>query len=215
MQTKSTKLISLIIILITFGIAFYYYPSLPDKIVSHWGISGEADGFMPKAFGIFFVPILMVIFTAVFWIIPKLDPLKKNIESFSKYFNGFILVFQLFFLYVYILTIVFNLGHTFNMLAFLMPAFAILFYYLGVMIGKAKRNYFIGIRTPWTLNSDQVWDKTHKLGSLLFKLSAIPFLVSIFWPIIGFSFFMCYIIGISLWLVVYSYFEFSKEQKQK
>ncbi|MFA5086775.1 MAG: SdpI family protein [Candidatus Paceibacterota bacterium] len=210
---KLSNIISLLVIIISFGLALYFYPQLPDKIVSHWGVTGEPDDYMGKGFGLFFVPVLLTIITGFFWLIPKIDPLKKNIESFRQYFDWMIIIFELFFLYLYILTIVYNLGYQFNMLAWLMPAFAVLFYYLGVMIGKSKRNYFVGIRTPWTLANDKVWDKTHRLGGVLFKLAALPFLLSIFYPVWGFGIFITYLIVVSLWLVIYSYLEFRKESK--
>lgn len=212
MKIKLANIVSLLVIIISFGLAWYFYPRLPDMIVSHWGITGEPDDYMGKGFGLFFVPVLIIIFTGLFYLIPKIDPLKKNIESFRKYFDWFIIIFELFFLYLYILTIVFNLGYKFNMLIWLMPAFVVLFYYVGVILGKAKRNYFVGIRTPWTLASDKVWDKTHKLGSILFKLATLPFLVAIFLPSIGFCIFIVYLIIIAIWLAIYSYLEFRKEQ---
>lgn len=210
---KTAKIISLLVIVASFFIAFYFYPILPDRLISHWGVNGEPDGYSSKVFGLFFLPILLLVMTSLFWLIPKMDPLKKNIETFRKYFDGFIIAIELFFLYVYCLTIAFNLGYKFDLLTWMMPAFAVLFYYIGVMIEKAKRNYFIGIRTPWTLASDKVWEKTHKLGGILFKLAAIPFLISIFCPNCGFIFLMGYLILISIWLCVYSYIEFKKEQK--
>lgn len=213
MKVKFTNLVSLLIIIVSFGMALYFYPLMGENMVSHWGITGEPDGYMPKAFALFLFPMLMLVFTVMFYLIPKIDPLKANVESFRKYFDGFIIVFEIFFLYVYILTIVFNLGYEFSMLTWLMPAFAGLFYYMGIMIGQAKRNYFIGIRTPWTLANDNVWDKTHRLGGVLYKFSALIFLLAMFLPPIGFIFFLIYIMGSSLWLVVYSYLEFNKEGK--
>jgi uncharacterized membrane protein len=210
MKIKTSKLISFLIIIVSFGVACYFYPLLPDTMVSHWGAQGEADGYSSKAFGLFFMPILATFFTALLMLIPKLDPLKKNIEDFQDSFDWFIVAFNLFLFYLYALTIVFNLGYTFNMIVFLAPSFAFLFYYMGIMISKAKRNYFIGIRTPWTLASDKVWEKTHKLGGLLFKLSAVFLLLSIFNPGLGFLTFIVYILAISLWLVIYSYLEFRK-----
>ena len=214
MKIKSTYLIFFLFILVSFGLAFYFYPLMPDQMVSHWSVNGQPDGHSSKLLGLFLMPVLMIIFTILFLIIPKLDPLKENIKSFYKYFEIFIFVFNLFLLYLYGLTIVFNLGYNFNMLSFLMPAFAALFYFIGIMMGKAKRNYFIGIRTPWTLASDRVWEKTHKMGEILFKLAALPFLISIFFPTLGFIIFLVYIIGISLWLVVYSCLEFQKEKNK-
>jgi uncharacterized membrane protein len=213
MKIKFANLVSLLIIIVSFGIALYFYPRMGETMVSHWGITGEPDGYMSKGWALFFFPILMIVFTVMFYLIPKIDPLKANVESFRKYFDGFIIVFEMFFLYIYILTIVFNLGYEFSMLTWLMPAFAGLFYYMGVMIGQAKRNYFIGIRTPWTLANDKVWDKTHRLGGILYKFSALIFLLTIFFPATGFFLFLTYIIGSSLWLMIYSYLEFRKESR--
>ncbi|MFA5009189.1 MAG: DUF1648 domain-containing protein [Candidatus Paceibacterota bacterium] len=215
MKIKSISIVSFLLIIASFVLAFCFYPLMPDQVVSHWGITGEPDGYMSKGFGLFFMPILMIIITILLLVLPKIDPLKENVKSFYQYFEGFILIFNLFFFYIYSLTIFFNLGYKFNMLSFLMPALAFLFYYMGIMIEKAKRNYFIGIRTPWTLADDTVWEKTHKMGGILFKLGALPFLLSIFFPVQGFILFFVYIIGISLWLVVYSCLEFQKEKKKK
>lgn len=85
----------------------------------------------------------------------------------------------LFLAYVYFLTIIWNLGQTFNFGVALMPAISILIFMIGVFLGKTKRNYFIGIRTPWTLASDKVWDKTHKFGSKLFKLAGALSILSL------------------------------------
>jgi uncharacterized membrane protein len=210
---KPASFVSLLVIIVSFVVAFYFYPILPNQIVSHWGANGEPNGYSGKAFGLFFLPILLLIMTGLFLLIPKIDPLKKNIETFRKYFDGFIIAIEIFLLYIYCLTIAFNLGYKFDLLTWMMPAFAVLFYYIGVLISKAKRNYFIGIRTPWTLASDKVWEKTHKLGGTLFKLGALPFLFSIFYPVCGFVVFITYIIAISIWLCVYSYIEFQKEPK--
>ena len=66
------------------------------------------------------------------------------------------------------------------MTKFIIPAFAVLLFYIGILIKHAKRNWFIGIRTPWTLSSDKVWDKTHALGGKLFQVSAVITLGGIF-----------------------------------
>ncbi|MDD5568890.1 MAG: SdpI family protein [Candidatus Pacebacteria bacterium] len=212
MKLKSVHYIIMFTIAASFFVAVFFYPLLPDKIASHWGVYGQADGYASKALGLFFPPILLIILDAFFFLIPNIDPLKKNIQSFREYFDHFILLMNFFLFYLYSLTIFWNLGARFNMLMFLMPAFAILFYYIGVMVGKAKRNYFIGIRTPWTLANDKVWEKTHKLGSVLFKLGALIFLVSVFFPLQGFVLLISYMIALIFFLFIYSYLEFRKEE---
>jgi len=55
----------------------------------------------------------------------------------------------------------------------MVPALGILFYYCGILIENAKRNWFIGIRTPWTLSNEKVWERTHKIGGKLFKIAGL------------------------------------------
>ena len=92
-----------------------------------------------------------------------------------------------------------------NIYLFMIPAFAILFYLAGDLIGKSKRNYFIGIRTPWTLSSDEVWDKTHKLGGKLFKTAGVASLAGLLFPKIAFYFVIIPVLLFAIISVAYSY----------
>jgi len=92
---------------------------------------------------------------------------------------------------------------------------AVLFYGIGVLLQHAKRNWFIGIRTPWTLSSDTVWDKTHKQGSVLFKICGLIALIGVFFKDYSIYFILIPIIVVSLYLTVYSYFVYSKEMKNE
>jgi uncharacterized membrane protein len=207
---KNSKLLTIVIILFALGTAIYFYPLFPEQLASHWNMQGMVDGYMGKFWGLFLVPLLMVVFTFFFYLIPKIDPEKKNIEKFKGTFESFILIFNLFMLYVYVLTILWNIGYSINMTSSLMPAFALLFYFMGYMMGKVKRNYMIGIRLPWTLASDVVWDKTHKLGEKLFKLTGIITLLGTFFSQYAFCFLFFPIIISIIYLFIYSYFEYQK-----
>ncbi len=213
-SSKKTNFAILAIILIFFAVGIFFYSQLPDKIASHWSAEGNVNGFMPKFLGIFFVPVLAAILAIVFIAIPKIDPLKSNIEEFRKYYDMFIVLILLFMLYIYSLTIYWNLGNKFNMIQFMIPAFAILFYYSGVVIEKAKRNWFIGIRTPWTLSSENVWNRTHAIGGKLFKASAIISLFGVFFQSIAIWLLLIPIIATSIFTIVYSFIEFRKESKK-
>ena len=213
--SKSFILLIVGLILLLFAVSAFFYPQLPDKLASHWNAAGQADGYSSKFWGLFLLPIISVGFTLLLVLIPRLDPLKANIEQFKGYYYWFIVVFLLFFLYLHVLTIVFNLGYNLNMTLFLIPAFSALFYFIGVMIGKAKRNYFIGIRTPWTLASDTVWDKTHALGGKLFKIAAIISLIGMFFGDLAIWFMLAPVMLCSVFIVVYSYLLFRKETKPK
>lgn len=203
----------LLIILLSFVIGFYFYPRMPEMMASHWDAQGVVDGYMSKCSSLSFMPFISLFLFLLFVLIPKIDPLKENIEKFRKYYEGFILLIILFFFYIYLLTIYWNLGSKFNMVVFMVPAMGVLFYYSGVLIEKAERNWFIGIRTPWTLSSDSVWDKTHKLGGKLFKIAGIISFLGLIFQEWAFLLVIVPILFISIYLIFYSYFEFQKEKK--
>jgi uncharacterized membrane protein len=148
----------------------------------------------------------------LFIFIPRIDPLKSNIQQFRKHYDGFVVLIMVFLFYLYLLTIFWNSGYIFNMTVFLSPALAILFYYSGVLIENAKRNWFIGIRTPWTMSSDKVWDKTHKIGGKLFKIAGVIALFAIFFERFAIIIIIVPVILTSIYTFVYSYFEYQKEK---
>jgi uncharacterized membrane protein len=118
-------------------------------------------------------------------------------------------------MYVQGLTLAWNLGFThFKMSTSLMPALGLLFILVGYMIRKAKRNFFIGIRTPWTLSSDKVWDETHRVGSWLFIGSGvIASIGSFFGRMTAFWLVFVPLIGSAIFLVIYSYMLYQRETK--
>ena len=210
---KKIKIIILAIIAISFLVGFYLYPYMPDKVASHWNIEGEVDGYMPKFWGLFLMPIISLVMFLLFLLIPKLDPLKENIKTFREYFDKFILLIILFLLYIHTLTILWSFGWRFDMGQLMAPAMGILFYFAGILIGKSKRNWSIGIRTPWTLSSDLNWDKTHKLGSKLFKISGVIAFFGLFLPGLAFYLIIIPVILSAIYSFVYSYLEYQKEKK--
>ena len=215
MKTSKYLIIIAIIVVLLFAVSAFFYPQLPDKLASHWNAAGQADGYSSKFWGLFMLPVIALVLSIILLFIPRLDPLKANIEKFKGYYYGFVIVFLAFFFYLHVLTIIFNLGYTLNMTLFLIPAFSALFFFMGTMVGKAKRNYFIGIRTPWTLASDTVWDKTHQLGGKLFKIAAVISLIGMLFGQYAIWFMIAPVIIVSIYTVVYSYLEFRKEMKLK
>lgn len=208
----NVKMIIILAIGAAFAAGVYFYPSMPDLMASHWGIDGQVNGYMSKGWALFLLPAITLVMVLLMAVLPKFDPLKKNYTGFRKQYDGFIALFAAFMLYVYALTILWNKGVEFNMTQAMAPAFAGLFYYLGYLMENTKQNWFVGIRTPWTMSSQNVWDKTHKLGAKVFKIFAIASLLAIF---IGGKYFLFLIAGLlaaTLWLVVYSYREYKKDK---
>jgi uncharacterized membrane protein len=170
---------------------------------------------MPKFWGVFLMPLITLGMLVLFLVIPSIDPLKANIAQFRESFNLFIVLIIAFMLYIHGLTLAWSLGYqNFKMSAAMLPFMGVLFIAIGFMLRKAKRNFFIGIRTPWTLSSDSVWAKTHQLGSVLFIVSgALAIIGGFFGGLIAFWLMFIPLIGSSLFLVVYSYVLYRGENK--
>ena len=211
MNNKYSKYILAGLVAAAFVAGAAAYPFLPDKIASHWNAAGEADGYMGKFWGIFILPFVMLGMLALYAVIPKIDPLKNNIEAFRRYYDRFWVVMFVFFLYLFALTLGWNFGYRFNFTVAIIPAIAGLFYFIGSILQRSKRNWFFGIRTPWTLSSDTVWEKTHKLGGLLFKIAAIATLAGLFLPdkLLVFAIIIP-AVTVSAVAIVYSYVIFKK-----
>src|SRR5678815_4762195 len=190
MSTRTTTIIVLIMIAAATVAGLLLWNRLPDLMASHWGPDDQVDGYMSKFWGVFMMPLITLGMIGLFLIIPSIDPLKANIAQFRDVFNLFITLIVVFMLYIYTLSLRWNLGYTnFGMSKAMLPAMGILFFFIGYMLRKAKRNFFIGIRTPWTLSSDYVWDETHRLGSVLFMVSGVlAFIGSLFGGMLAFWF---------------------------
>lgn len=215
MNTRTTTIVVLLMIAAATIAGIVLWNQLPDLMASHWGPSDQVDGYMSKFWGVFMMPLMTLGMMVLFLVIPNIDPLKANIAQFRDTFNLFITLIVAFMLYIYALTLRWNLGYTdFGMSKAMLPAMGILFFFIGYMLRKAKRNFFIGIRTPWTLSSDRVWDETHRVGSVLFMISGVfAFVGSFFGGMTAFWFLFVPIIGSTLITLVYSYMLYQRESK--
>lgn len=188
------------------------YPSLPPVMQVHFGLNGRPNGFMGSLEGAFILPFITLIILLIFTAIPHIDPLKANIQKFRTQYDIFVALLIAFFAATQVLLIAHNLGSSTNPLYIILPAAGILIFYAGFMLPQTKRNWFIGIRTPWTISSDYVWEKTHKLGGTLFKILGVLVILTAFEPEYA-PLIVVLLIAISLFLVVYSYIIYTEEQK--
>jgi uncharacterized membrane protein len=200
-------------LIITFIITFAFYQPLPDRIVSHWNAAGQADGYMSKILGLGLIPLIMASCVALFAMIPRIDPLKKNYEKFRNYYEGFILLFVLYMLAIQVQIILWSIGYQISPNRTFPVLFGILFIYLGFLLEHAEQNWFVGIRTPWTMSSTTVWKKTHEVGGKLFKIAGIIAFAGLLFQNFAIWFILVPVLTVTVFSVVYSYIEFKKEVK--
>jgi len=211
---KRLELVMLGLVLLSFIVSVYFYPLMPEKIAIHWNLQGQADGYTSKFPGLFILPSLLVGIVLLFIAIPKIDPLKKNIEKFRRYYDGFVTLFSAFMVFIHLYIIFWNIGIRVSPNIVLPLGFGLLFFYCGVLCENAKRNWFVGIRTPWTLSSEKVWEKTHKIGGRLFKACGLISIAGLLFPSYAAYFILIPVLFTASFLIVFSYFEYQKEIRQ-
>lgn len=212
---RKSEITIVVLVVLAFIIGLVIYPQMPAEMVSHWNAQGQADDTMPRFWGVFMMPLVVLVMAGMFLLIPRIDPLKENIAQFLRYYDGFVILMTIFMVAIYGLTLLWNMDIKINPAIVVMGGVAIIFYYAGVLMSHAKRNWFIGIRTPWTLSNDVVWEKTHKIGAWMFKVMAGVMLLTIFMPPEWmFVTLMTLAIGSTLFLLVYSYVEYQRQIKQ-
>jgi len=213
MKTKNIQTLIVGLIVVSFLIGAYLHPYMPEKMASHWDANSNVDSYMSRFWGLFLMPIISTILFLVFILIPKIDPLKENIEKFRGYFDVFILLLIGFLFYLYMLTLLWNLGYRFNIIQLLAPAFGLIIFYAGVMMENAKQNWFIGVRTPWTLTSENVWNKTNRLAGKLFKVAGVLAALGTVLPEYAILLILVPVILAAIYPVIYSYQEYQLEMK--
>jgi uncharacterized membrane protein len=211
MSTKTATITAITLVVISFLVALALYPTMPDPMPAHWNAAGELDGYMSKFWGVFLIPLITLGMLFLFLAIPRIDPLKANIAQFIDSYNWMMVLFIAYMLYVYALTLLAALGYQFNMTTMLLPAMGALFIVIGFLLGKAKRNFFIGIRTPWTLSSDTVWAKTHEMGKWAFVGAGVVCIFCAFLGEAAFWVMMICILAAAFIPIIYSYILWKRE----
>ncbi len=215
MSTRTTTIVVALLLVAATLVGLLLWNRLPDPMASHWGVNDQVNGHMSRFWGVFLMPLITLGMLALFLVLPAIDPLKANIAQFRDSFNLFIVLIVAFMVYIDGLTLAWNLGYTgVQMSRALLPAVGLLFIFVGFLLRQAKRNFFIGIRTPWTLSSDTVWNETHRLGALLFMISgALAFLGAFLGGAAAFWLMFIPLVGSALFLVVYSYVLYQRETR--
>jgi uncharacterized membrane protein len=212
MTTSRTLVIVVLLAFTGLAVSIWAYPQLPEMVPSHWNISGEVDDTMRRSQVAFLMPGLILGLGLVLLYLPNIDPLRANVERFRSVYNGFIIGAMIFFLYLHFLIILAGLGVVFDITFLVITAASLMMVGIALVLERTKPNWFLGIRTPWTLSSSTVWEKTHRLGSRLFMLSGGAMLLGLFFSSqVAFIIMMASILFTTLATILYSYLAYRAE----
>jgi uncharacterized membrane protein len=208
---RKAVLASVGLVALMFLVGFYFYPLMPERMAIHWGLSGQADGYGSRFVGLFSIPVISLLTFPFMLALPRLDP-TGGIEGFRGSYDWFVFGFLGFLAYVYGLSLGYNLGWRFDFLRMLAPVMGALFYGIGVLMGRVRLNWFVGIRTPWTLSSEEVWDRTHEAGARLFRLCGVLAFAGLLAR--GWLALLVTVAPLLVSVVYLTYFSYSEYQKQ-
>ena len=202
-----------ILALIVFGFALgaYFYPSLPNKVPTHWDLQGNVNGYGNRFMGAFSVPLVNLGVYLLFIVLPYIDPKRKNYDSFQSTYQYLKCLLVIFLLGLQITMLLIAKGIVINQSVFIPILISLLFIAIGNVMGRFKFNYFVGVKTPWTLASDEVWRKTHRMAAPVWVIGGI---LNILLTIFGITFngiaSLIIILVIVIAPVVYSYVIYQK-----
>ncbi len=207
-------IVPILVIIVSVLLSIFFYSSLPDSMASHWDENGIVNGYSSRLFNVLSFPVLEIFLFLLFIFVPKVDPKWKSIKTFEGKFNLFICSILIFMLLLQLQVFLWNIDVKIPMEMAIPVLMGGLFIVVSDLVKNAKQNYTIGIRTPWTLHSERVWDKTHALGGKLFLASGILSIASVLIPKYSFWILMGSVILSTIFLFIYSYLEFKKEESK-
>ncbi len=204
MKLSPIVLTGAVLIVVSVALSLFFYDRIPDPVPTHFDMNGRANGFTPKPFGAFIGPLLIAVLTVVLEVLPRISPRGYRMQSFRRTYE---IIFSAIIALVFFVSAVAlsqAIGMSVRVDRLMLIAIALLLLLLGNFMGKLTRNFFIGIRTPWTLASEEVWFRTHRLGGWLFVAAALVLFAGAFLDA-GPPLILIVVIAVGVWLIVYSY----------
>lgn len=159
------------------------YPSLPATIPQHWDVYGQVDRWADKSLLTVFFPVLIVLgMVGLAWLLPRIDPLKESYARFADSYYWIIDLIVAFLAFLHGVTLYAALNSAVPVGVMVPVGVGLLLALLGNRLGKVKRNFFVGIKTPWTLASETVWVRSHRLGGRMFVAAGLGGALAAFLP---------------------------------
>jgi uncharacterized membrane protein len=211
-----TEWFAVSIIVISLMAALFFYQNFPAQVPTHWDMNGKINGYSGPFMAAFLVPIMMIGLYVMFLFLPYLDPKKEQYLSFASTYHRFKDLIIAFLAILFFLTGLNGLGYQINIGFYIPIMVGAFFVIIGLLLEKVKMNWFLGIRTPWTMSSETVWNKTHKLSSRILAISGVLIAATVLVPAkLRVALFILAIALIVFALPVYSYILFRQEKKEK
>ena len=210
------KWIPLVLIVAAVIMSIVAYPQLPEQMPTHWSASGDVNGWSSRLWGAWLIPLIMALVWFMMRAIPHVDPRRANYPKFSGMYDWLVILILAFMLVMHAVVLMAAIGIPVRTDRVILPAVGAFIGIMGLMIPQAQPNWFVGIRTPWTLTSDLSWERTHKLGGKLFVALGLLMVVSTFIaPETAIWILVVAAVAITIFLFAYSYQAWKKDPSKR
>ena len=206
---KKTLIIASIVTILPVLIGIICWNRLPDVMATHFGMNNEANGFSNKAFAVFGIPAILL---AVLWFgafVTSHDPKRQNISP--KMFSLVVWIAPVTSLVVAAILYPVNLGYALDITYFVELLSGVMFIIIGTYLPKARQNYTIGIRVPWTLANEENWNRTHRLAGSLWIICGILMIIICLTRLASFQWLVDILLITVLVPCIYSYWLHAKK----
>ena len=166
------------VLAVMFALAAWYFPQLPDPVPTHWNAAGEVDGWTPKPWGVWLMPVITLGTFLVLLVLPFISPKGFRLEQSRRAYDIVLFVVVCFLALTQLFSFRSAISGGQELTQFVPVAVGMLFLVLGNYLGKFQKNFFVGIRTPWTLASDEVWNRTHRLAGYMFMTGGVVIMLT-------------------------------------
>ena len=190
------------------------YARLPETMAVHWNAQGNPDGWMPRPFGAFFAPALMLVLWGVLRGVRHLDPRQESYARFDGAYETIVAAVLVLVLATHDITIAAALGYRVPIGRLLPTLVGALFVVVGNVMPRLRPNWWFGVRTPWTLSNDRVWARTHRLAGFSMAAAGIVMIVAALAlpPAMGIPVILAAVVAAVFAPAVYSYLSWRREQ---
>lgn len=188
------------------------FPRLPEAIPSHWNLAGEVDGWSPRMPGAFLLPLVALAVSVGLPLLRRIDPRRENLERFGEFWllrNLTVLLLAL----IHAFSLASALGAAVDVTAAAVAGLGLFFVGMGNYLPRLRSNWWMGVRTPWTLSSDRVWQRTHRFAGRLMVGGGVALILAALLPSATRGWAVPPLVGsLALAPVVYSYLAWRRER---
>lgn len=178
MKSTRSLFVSVVFFVVALGVAGWLYPQLPARVPAHWDLRGNVNDTLPRFWAAAFPAAMIFALALLCAMLPRISPRKFEIAPFARAWDIVMLATQGVMLVTGLSALLAGAGYAMPMPTIALLSVGVLYMVFGNYMGKLRRNFFIGITTPWTLASETVWERTHRLAGWLFMLAGVVAIVA-------------------------------------